>query len=85
MPRLVQAPIHKAEVNCAPLSVVTVAGTPKRATQLAMKASVHVLASMLRRGTASIHLVDPGLAIKNPPKNTHPKKKPKNQPKKTHK
>jgi hypothetical protein len=28
MPRLVQAPAHKAEVNCALLSVVTVAGTP---------------------------------------------------------
>jgi hypothetical protein len=54
---------------------VTVAGTPKRATQLAMKASVNVLASMLRRGTASIHLVDPELAIKNPIKNTHQKNK----------
>jgi hypothetical protein len=58
MPRLVQAAAHNAEVNCAPLSVVTVAGMPKHATQLAMKASVHVLASMLRRGTASTHLVD---------------------------
>jgi hypothetical protein len=27
MPRLVQAPVHKAEVNWVPLSVVTVAGT----------------------------------------------------------
>ncbi len=33
----------------------TVAGTTKRATQLAMKASVHVLASILRRGTASTY------------------------------
>jgi hypothetical protein len=65
MPRLVQAPVHKAEVNWAwaPLSVVTVAGTPKRATQLAMKASVHVLASMLRRGTASTHLVDLSMMV----------------------
>jgi len=41
-----------------PLSVVTVAGTPKRATQPEIKLSVHVLASMLHRGMASTHLVD---------------------------
>jgi hypothetical protein len=63
MPRLVQAAAHNAEVNCAPLSVVTVAGTPKHATQLAMKASVHVLASMLRRRTASTHLVDLSMMV----------------------
>jgi hypothetical protein len=45
---LVQAAVHNGDMNCAPLSVVTVAGTPKRATQLAMKVSAHVLASMLR-------------------------------------
>ncbi len=58
MPRLVQVEDHRAEVNCVPLSEVTVPGTPKRATQLEMKASTHVLASMFFRGTASNHLVD---------------------------
>jgi hypothetical protein len=58
MPWLEQEPVHKAEVNCAPLSDVTVAGTPKCAFQLVMKVSVHMLASMLCRGTASTYLVD---------------------------
>jgi hypothetical protein len=58
IPRLVQAPVHKAEVNWTSLSVLIVAGTPKCATQLVMKASVHVMASMLLRRTASTHLVD---------------------------
>jgi hypothetical protein len=40
----VQVAVHNVEVSCAPLSVVTVVGMPKRATQLAMKASAHVLA-----------------------------------------
>jgi len=40
--------VHTAGVNWVPLSVMTVAGTPKHATQLAMRAFVHVLASMLR-------------------------------------
>ncbi len=30
MPKLVQVEDHRAEVNCVPLSVVTVPGTPKR-------------------------------------------------------
>jgi hypothetical protein len=63
MPRLVQADDHRVEVNWAPLSVVTVTSMPKRATQLAMKASTHVLASMLRRGTASNHLVDLSMMV----------------------
>jgi hypothetical protein len=50
MPRLVQADDHRAEVNWVPLSVVTVSGTPKRATQLGMKASTHVLASIFLEG-----------------------------------
>ena len=54
---------HSDEVNCVPLSVVTVAGTPKRATQPEIKLSVHVLASMLRRGMASTHLVDLSTAV----------------------
>jgi hypothetical protein len=65
MPRLVQAADHNAEVNCALLSIVTVAGMPKCASQLAMRVSVQVLAmaSMLRRGTASIHLVDLSMMV----------------------
>jgi hypothetical protein len=39
MPSRVQVLVHTADVNCVPLSVVTVAGRPKHATQLAMKAS----------------------------------------------
>jgi hypothetical protein len=58
MPRLVQADDHRAEMNWVPLSVVTVSGMPKRATQLAIKASTHVLASIFLIGTASNHLVD---------------------------
>jgi hypothetical protein len=63
MPRLVKADNHRAEVNWVPLSMVTVSGTPKRATQLAMKASTHVLASMFLRGTASNHLVDLSMMV----------------------
>jgi hypothetical protein len=63
---------HKAKVSVVPLSVMTVAGTPKRATQPAMKAFVHILASMLYSGTASIHLVDLSIngqqGAYNPPK-----------------
>jgi hypothetical protein len=44
MPGRVQVLVQTAEANWVPLSVVTVAATPKCATQLAMKASVHVLA-----------------------------------------
>ncbi len=63
MPWLVQAAVHSVEVNWAPLSVVTVGSSLKRATQLAMKASAHVLASMFRRGTASNHLVDLSMMV----------------------
>jgi len=63
MPRLMQADVHSVEVNWAPLSVVTVAGTPKRATQLAMTASTRVLASMLHRGTVLNHLVDLSMIV----------------------
>jgi hypothetical protein len=63
MPRLVQVEDHRAEVSCVPLSVVTVPGTPKRATQLEMKASTHMLASMFLRGTASNHLVDLSMMV----------------------
>jgi hypothetical protein len=56
MPRLVQADDHRAEVNWVPLSMVTVSGTPKRATQLEVKASTQVLA-------ASNHLVDLSMMV----------------------
>jgi hypothetical protein len=58
IPRRLHAAAHTEEVNCVPLSVVTVAGTPNHTTQSEMKLSTHVLASMLRRGIASTHLVD---------------------------
>jgi hypothetical protein len=64
--RLVQADDHRAEVNWVPLSMVTVSGTPKRATQLEMKASTHVLASMFLRRTASNHLVDLSMMVSRP-------------------
>jgi hypothetical protein len=49
---------HTAEEKCVPLSIVTVAVTSKHATQLSRKASVHMLASMLRSGAVSTLLVD---------------------------
>ncbi len=50
MSRRLQVPNHKAEVNWAPLSIVTMTGMPKCANQLAMKASVHVLAPCCAEG-----------------------------------
>jgi hypothetical protein len=49
---------HIADENCLPLSVVTVAGTPNLVTHVVMKAFAHAVASMLRNGAASNHLVD---------------------------
>jgi hypothetical protein len=46
-----------AEVNCHPLSDLTVAGTPNLDIQLAMNTLAQVEASMLGTGVASIHLV----------------------------
>jgi hypothetical protein len=63
IPSRVQVLVHTAEVNWVPLSVVMVPGKPKHATQLAMKTSVQVLASMLRSGNASTHLVDLSMAV----------------------
>ncbi len=54
-------PYCRGELN-APVCF-TVAGMPTSATQLAMKASVHLLASMLRIDTAFIHLVDLSMAV----------------------
>ena len=47
-----------ADVNCRPLSVVMLEGTPYLETHVEMSASTHVAVSILRRGTASSHLVD---------------------------
>ena len=49
---------HVAEVNCAPLSVVIMAGTPKRATHVATKASSTASVVVSLSSTASGHLVD---------------------------
>jgi len=57
MPSRLHTPAHTASVNCAPLSDVTTAGTPKQHTQVAMRASTMLSVSMLVRGTASSHLL----------------------------
>ena len=49
---------NSSEVNWVPQSVVTVAGTPKRATQPEMKASMHLAASIFFSEMASTHRVD---------------------------
>ena len=48
---------HNSDVNWAPLSVVTVSGIPKRATQLSMNACKTVSAVVSGIGTTSGHLV----------------------------
>jgi hypothetical protein len=59
---------HHNRCTLVPLSAVTVhdQGMTKRATQLTMNVYVHVLASLLRRGTDSIHtcMVDLSMADK---------------------
>ncbi len=55
---------HVEEVNWVPLSVVTVAGMPKHATQPARKASLHMAASMFLSGRASTHLVDVSIQVR---------------------
>ena len=57
MPRVLQRHFHTAPENCDPRSVVMVPGTPKRATQCAVKLSAQFSAVMSERGTASGHLV----------------------------
>jgi hypothetical protein len=57
MPSLAHTPAHTAEVNCVPLSDVTLAGTPNLHTQLLMRASTMTSVSMLARGMASNHLL----------------------------
>ena len=49
---------HTSELNCHPLFVVTVPGTPYLVTHVSMKASAQAVAVMVWIGTASNHLVD---------------------------
>jgi hypothetical protein len=63
-PRRLQRTDQMADVNWVPLSVVMVAGTPYLDIQAAIRASAHVLASMLLRGTASSHLVDLSMMVR---------------------
>jgi hypothetical protein len=53
IPRPLQKDVHVAEVNWAPLSVVRVSGTPKRATQVERKASTQEAEEIPFRGVAS--------------------------------
>ncbi len=53
-----------AGVNWVPRSEVMTAGTPKRLTQPATKASAIVAASMFLTGMASTHLVDWSMMVK---------------------
>jgi hypothetical protein len=57
---------------------VTVVGMPKHATQLVMNASMHRLASMLRSGTASTHLIDLSMTVNR--SHGSPKKQLEDQP-----
>ena len=57
MPSLLQRTDQTAEVNCTPLSVVMMAGTPKRAIQPATKASAQATAVVEAKGMTSTHLV----------------------------
>ena len=52
-----------SEVNCAPLSDVIIAGTPKRGIQLKNSASVQSLVLVAERGIASNHLVDLSMIV----------------------
>jgi hypothetical protein len=64
MPACPQKEAHAAEENCAPLSVVTVSGTPKRATQEDKKALMQEAAEASLRGVASNHLVVLSITVK---------------------
>jgi hypothetical protein len=64
MPNFLQNSDQTCPVNWGPLSVVTTAGTPNRATQVERKAAVQVAASVLDRGTASNHLVDLSIMVR---------------------
>jgi hypothetical protein len=48
---------HTADVNCVPRSVVTVVGTPKRATHVLVNVSAHSAAEIVFKGATSGHFV----------------------------
>ena len=54
---MVQSADQTDPVNCAPLSLVIKAGTPKHATQQPIKAFTRVVVVMSAMGNASGHLV----------------------------
>ncbi len=53
MERREQSAVHKLEVNCAPLSEVMIAVTPKRCIQPVKRAAAQSAAAMLLNGIAS--------------------------------
>jgi len=55
---------QRVEVNCVPRSDVRRPGTPKQATQVAMKASAQVAASIPARGMASGQQLDRTTMVK---------------------
>jgi hypothetical protein len=64
MPVCPQKEAHEVEENWAPLSVVTVSGTPKRATHEDKKALMQEAAEASLRGVASNHLVVLSITVK---------------------
>ena len=57
MPSLVKVALQASEVNCAPLSDVTVNGTPYLATQVSRNVLTTISAVVSAIGTASGHRV----------------------------
>jgi hypothetical protein len=64
IPSLVHRPAQEEDINCVPLSEVTVSGTPNLEIQADTNASMQDDASWFFMGTASIHLVDRSIAVK---------------------
>ena len=63
IPSLLQSTAQTAEVNWTPLSVVTVAGTPKRPIQPATNASAQAVAVVEERGITSTQRVDLSMKV----------------------
>jgi hypothetical protein len=55
---------HKEDVNCAPRSLVMIAGTPKRDIQPWNIAEAHSAAEIPAKGITSGHLVDLSIQVK---------------------
>jgi hypothetical protein len=64
MPSLEHKLAQVEDINCVPLSEVTVSGTPNLETQAVTKASMQETASWFFMGTASIHLVERSITVK---------------------